>query len=257
MYDLKSDSGFANKRYKHAHIPHGMYEAVLKRPFDIVFSVLGLVLLSPILAAVGLLVRMRLGKPVIFVQERAGRINPADGREKIFKLYKFRTMTDKRDADGNLLPDEQRLTKFGRWLRSTSLDELPELFNILKGDMSIVGPRPLLKEYLPYYTRKERRRHLVRPGLTGSAQINGRNFLSWEDIFYYDVSYVAHITLWGDFLIILKTINKVIHKEDIEDASITEYDADGKPHITISGEDYTLHRRMDEERKKPDVGFVL
>lgn len=186
-----------------------IYEKCFKRLFDIVFSFLALVILSPVLLVVAILVRVKLGSPVIFKQERPGK------NEKIFKLYKFRTMTDKRDKNGKLLPDEKRLTKFGRRLRSTSLDELPELFNILKGDMSFVGPRPLAVQYLPYYTKKEHHRHDVRPGLTGLAQINGRNNLTWEEKFSYDLKYVDGITFIRDVGIILKTAGKVFKRSDV------------------------------------------
>lgn len=158
---------------------------------------------------IGILVRINLGSPIIFKQKRPGK------NEKIFTLYKFRTMTDKRDIDGNLLPDEYRLTKFGKFLRSTSLDELPELINIIKGDMAIVGPRPLLVEYLPYYTEEEKHRHDVRPGLTGLAQVNGRNALQWEERFSFDLQYKKNVSFKEDFKIILMTIKKVLKKENI------------------------------------------
>ena len=163
-----------------AHKPNGIYEKYFKRVFDIILSFVGLVILSPVLIVLFFLVKAKLGSPVIFSQERPGK------NEKIFKLYKFRTMTDEKDDSGKLLADEQRLTNFGKKLRSTSLDELPQLVNILKGDMSIVGPRPLLVEYLPYYTDIEKNRHAVRPGLTGLAQINGRNNITWEVKFSHD-----------------------------------------------------------------------
>lgn len=187
----------------------GFYEACMKRSLDFICALCGIVVLSPILLITALLVKMKLGSPVIFKQERPGL------NEKIFTLYKFRTMTDEKDENGNLMPDEVRLTKFGKWLRSTSLDELPELFNILKGDMSIVGPRPLLPEYIPYYTQEERKRHLVRPGLTGYAQVNGRNTLSWEKRFFLDVQYAKHITLKMDIKILHLTVKKVLQKENI------------------------------------------
>lgn len=190
------------------HTP-GIYEKYVKRPLDMVLSGGALLVLSPVLLVTAALVRTKLGSPVVFCQERPGK------DEKIFKLYKFRTMTDERDEDGNLLPDEVRLTKFGRLLRSTSLDELPELWNIFKGDMSIVGPRPLLVEYLPYYTDEERHRHDVRPGLTGLAQVNGRNNLTWEQKFDYDLQYVSSINFLLDVKIILMTAMKVVKRSDI------------------------------------------
>ena len=186
-----------------------MYRHFFKRFFDIVLSACALVVLSPVLLIVAILVRTKLGSPVIFCQERPGK----DG--KIFKLYKFRSMTDERNEDGELLPDEVRLTRFGQFLRSTSLDELPELWNILKGDMSIVGPRPLLVQYLPLYNEEQRHRHDVRPGLTGLAQVNGRNAISWEERFAYDVAYTREITLWLDLKIIMQTVGKVLHRSGI------------------------------------------
>ena len=185
------------------------YEVYAKRVLDIVLSGGALLVLWPVMAVVALLVRSKLGSPVIFCQERPGR------DEQIFKLYKFRSMSDARDENGELLSDEVRLTKFGRLLRSTSLDELPELWNIFRGDMSLVGPRPLLVEYLPYYTEEERHRHDVRPGLTGLAQVNGRNALSWEQKFAYDLAYVEDITLRKDLAIMFDTVKKVVSRADI------------------------------------------
>ena len=187
-----------------------MYRKYIKRLLDFILSLLALIILSPILLAIYILVRIKLGKPAIFKQKRPGK------DEKIFTLYKFRTMTDEKDEKGNLLPDEKRLTKFGNILRKTSLDELPELVNILKGDMSIIGPRPLAVVYLPYYNKQEKHRHDVRPGLTGLAQVNGRNTLIWEDRFKYDLEYVNNITFLNDCKIILKTIKKVFKEEGIE-----------------------------------------
>ena len=186
-----------------------MYAKHIKRPLDFTLSLISIILLSPLLLIVAILVRIKLGKPVIFKQQRPGK------NEKIFTLYKFRTMTDKKDENGNLLPDEQRLTKFGKALRSTSLDELPELWNILKGDMAIVGPRPLLVEYLPLYNEKQKHRHDVRPGLTGLAQISGRNAITWEEKFKEDIEYVNNITFIQDTKIILKTFIKVFKKDGI------------------------------------------
>lgn len=186
-----------------------MYEKYIKRLLDIVLSGISLIFLSPILLIVAILVRINLGRPVIFKQARPGK------DEEIFDMYKFRTMTDARDEQGILLPDENRLPKFGKTLRSTSLDELPELWNIFKGDMSIVGPRPLLIQYLPLYNDFQRQRHQVRPGLTGLAQVNGRNNLSWKEKFRCDVHYINNITFLNDLKIILKTIIYVFKQEDI------------------------------------------
>jgi lipopolysaccharide/colanic/teichoic acid biosynthesis glycosyltransferase len=191
------------------HKPYGSYEKYLKRPLDIVLSASALLVLSPVMAVTAWQVRKKLGSPVVFTQLRPGK------DEKIFKMYKFRTMTDERDADGNLLPDEVRLTPFGEKLRSSSLDELPELFNILKGDMSIVGPRPQLVRDMVFMTKEQRRRHKVAQGLTGLAQINGRNNISWEDKLNYDQKYVKHITFLGDLRILLCTVLNVLKKEDI------------------------------------------
>lgn len=187
----------------------GVYEKYIKRPQDMLCALLALIVLSPILFITAFLVRVKLGSPVIFKQERPGL------NGKIFTLYKFRTMTDERDSEGNLLPDEVRLTKFGKLLRSTSLDELPELLNILFGDIAVIGPRPLLVEYLPRYNAEQRRRHEVRPGLSGLAQVNGRNAISWEDKFKYDVQYVDHVTFLGDWKIIFQTILNVIKRDGI------------------------------------------
>ena len=187
-----------------------MYAKHIKRPLDFILSLIAIIILSPLLLIVAILVRIKLGKPVIFKQQRPGK------NEKIFTLYKFRTMTDKKDENGNLLPDEQRLTKFGKALRSTSLDELPELINILKGDMAIVGPRPQLIKDMLFMTKEQRRRHSVRQGLTGLAQISGRNNISWEEKINYDLKYIDRVTFYGDLKIILKTVEKVFKKEDIE-----------------------------------------
>lgn len=187
----------------------GFYERYSKRLLDFILSLLALVVLSPVLLITALLVRVKLGSPVIFKQARPGK------DENIFNLYKFRSMTDQRDESGNLLPDEQRLTSFGRKLRSTSLDELPELFNILRGDMSIVGPRPLLVKYLPLYNEEQKHRHDVRPGLTGWAQVHGRNLLSWEDKFRYDVWYTRNIRFLTDVRVVLLTVKCIFAREGI------------------------------------------
>lgn len=194
-----------------------MYRLFLKRLLDIVLSLLSIIVLSPVYVVVAILVRVKLGSPVIFTQERPGK------DEKIFKMYKFRTMTDERGEDGNLLPDVQRLTKFGRMLRNSSLDELPELFNILKGDMSIIGPRPLLVKYLPLYNEEQKRRHNVRPGLTGLAQAHGRNSSTWEERFKLDVKYVDNISFVLDVKIIFATIASVLKHEGIDSETTTEY----------------------------------
>lgn len=190
------------------HKPYGPYERFVKRPLDIFCSLLAIVVFWWLFVIVAILVRVKLGSPVLFTQDRPGK------DEKIFKLYKFRTMTDARDENGNLLPDDVRLTKFGKLLRSTSLDELPEVFNILKGDMSIIGPRPLLVRYLPLYNEEQKRRHEVRPGLSGYAQVNGRNTVSWEDRFRMDVYYVDHVTFLGDVKVILNTVMKAFVKRE-------------------------------------------
>lgn len=196
---------------------NGLYNKYIKRILDILISLTFIVLFSWLYLILVILVRIKLGSPVLFCQERPGY------NEKIFKLYKFRTMTDKRDEKGNLLPDSERLTKFGSMLRSTSLDELPEMFNILKGDMSLIGPRPLLVEYLPYYTEEERLRHSVRPGLTGLAQVSGRNYLAWDKRLAKDVEYVNHISFIMDLKIIIKTIMVVFKKEDVSvDTNVVE-----------------------------------
>lgn len=191
------------------HKPYGPYERYFKRPLDVILSGTALVVLSPVMGVTAVLVRKKLGSPVVFTQERPGK------DEKIFKMYKFRSMTDERDAEGNLLPDDVRLTKFGRAIRATSIDELLELWNIFKGDMSIVGPRPLLVEYLPYYTEEEHHRHDVRPGLTGLAQINGRNATTWEEKFKWDKQYVQRISFIGDLSVIVLTVKKVIKRSDV------------------------------------------
>lgn len=191
------------------HKPYGVYERFLKRPLDILCALLALIVFCWLYAIVALLVRVKLGSPVLFKQERPGK------NEKIFRLYKFRTMTDERDENGNPLPDEVRLTRFGKLLRKTSLDELPEALNILKGDMSVVGPRPLLVKYLPRYNEKQRHRHDVRPGLTGYAQVHGRNSVSWDEKFEMDVWYTENITFSLDVKIIFATIRSVFTHEGI------------------------------------------
>lgn len=196
-----------------------VYKKYFKRILDILLSGTAIILLAPVYLIIALLVHQKLGSPVIFTQDRPGKIDSETGKEKIFKLYKFRSMTNETDANGVLLPKEQRLTHFGKKLRSTSLDELPELLNILRGDMSIVGPRPLLVKYLPLYNEHQRRRHLVRPGLTGYAQANGRNLISWEDKFNMDVEYVERVSFKLDVSIIVKTILTVLKREGIGNGS--------------------------------------
>lgn len=188
----------------------GIYEKFFKRPLDFSSALITLVLLSPILLIISFLVRVILGSPILFKQERPGL------NEKIFQLYKFRTMTNKKDKNGILLPDCERLTKLGKFLRSSSLDELPSLVNIIKGDLSIVGPRPLLVEYLELYNNEQKKRHLVKPGLTGLAQVNGRNAITWEEKFKLDLEYISKINFIQDIKIILKTILKVLNRSDIQ-----------------------------------------
>lgn len=209
-----------------------MYAKYIKRILDLILSLMALIVLMPLMIIIGILVRINLGSPIIFKQKRPGK------NEKIFTLYKFRTMTDKRDIDGNLLPDEYRLTKFGKFLRSTSLDELPELINIIKGDMAIVGPRPLLVEYLPYYTEEEKHRHDVRPGLTGLAQVNGRNAISWEEKLKYDTEYIKKISFYSDLKIIFKTIKKTIKREDI-----------------LMGNEFVVGKFIDQIKNKKERAF--
>ncbi|MCC2125358.1 sugar transferase [Hominiventricola filiformis] len=200
------------------------YRKYGKRVFDLCLTVPAFVVLSPVMLVTAGLVAVKLGRPVLFTQERPGY------KEKIFRMYKFRTMTDARNANGELLSDEERLTPFGEKLRSTSLDELPELLNILKGDMSLVGPRPLLVQYLPLYNKRQHKRHSVLPGITGLAQINGRNSISWEEKFEYDVQYAKHVTFLGDLKILFETVFKVLKREGINsENSATMEDFTGTP----------------------------
>ena len=205
-----------------------MYRKYIKRWMDFILSLIAILCLSPVLLVTAILVRVKLGSPVLFRQKRPGK------DEKIFELYKFRTMTDEKDAEGNLLPDEKRLTAFGKKLRSTSIDELPELFNILKGDMSIVGPRPLLVEYLERYDERQRHRHDVRPGLSGLAQINGRNAIDWETRFEYDLRYIEQISFFGDWKIIFQTVGSALKRENITSetsATMEEFTEIGRAHV--------------------------
>lgn len=213
------------------HKTYGSYERFFKRPLDCFFALCALIVLSPVIGVIALLVRIKLGSPVLFKQRRAGL------NEKEFSILKFRTMTDKKDKKGNLLPDEDRLTTFGKKLRTTSFDELPSLVNILKGDMSIIGPRALPVKYIPYYTKEERHRHDVRPGLSGLAQVNGRNYVSWEDKFKMDLEYVSHISFVTDVKLIAKTIYVVLKHENVETGSFIEKDG-------------IVYRPLDVERRK-------
>ena len=207
VFDSQKDNSISITAGHHQNF----YEKHIKRPQDFLCAALALAVLSPIMGLTALFVKIFLGSPVLFTQDRPG----LNGR--LFKLYKFRTMTDAKDETGNYLPDEERLTTFGKWLRSTSLDELPELINIFKGDMSVVGPRPLLVRYLPRYNEHQTRRHEVRPGLTGMAQAYGRNNLSWEEKFNLDVQYVEHVSFAGDWKIIIDTIKTVLKREGISE----------------------------------------
>ena len=207
------------EKEKTVHKPYGPYERYIKRPLDVICSLAALIILSPVMLVTAVLVRVKLGSPVIFVQERPGK------NEKIFKLHKFRSMSDVREENGDLLPDEVRLGKFGRILRATSLDELPELWDIFRGKMSIVGPRPLLVKYLPLYNDEQRRRHDVRPGLTGWAQVHGRNLVTWEERFSYDVDYVDHISFAIDVKIIFMTVRCVLAHEGIGSESSATMEA--------------------------------
>lgn len=199
------------------HQPYGPYERFIKRPLDCFLATLAFIVLSPIMLITAILVRINLGSPVLFKQERPGRIDPKTGKERIFKLHKFRTMTDEKDENGKLLPDKDRLTPFGIFLRSTSIDELPELINIIKGDMAIVGPRPLLVKYLDRYTPEQRRRHEVRPGLTGLAMATVRNSAGWEKKFELDIAYVDQVSFLMDSKIILWTIGTVLKRKGINE----------------------------------------
>lgn len=221
----------------------------IKRLLDFVLAMLALIILSPLLGAIALLVRFKLGSPVIFRQPRPGKA------EKIFTLYKFRTMTEDRDENGQLLSDEERLTKFGRALRATSLDELPELINILKGDMSFVGPRPLLVRDMVFMTADQRRRHAVRPGLTGLAQVNGRNIITWEDKLDYDLEYVGHMTLWQDMKIFFKTFVVVLRRDGISQDGMQTAEDLGD-YLLHSGriDDSFYEEKQNESRELVNIG---
>lgn len=213
------------------HKPYGPYERFVKRPLDFTLALIALAVLSPLLLILTITGAVAMKGNPFFVQKRPGKIDKKTGQEKIFPLVKFRTMSNAKDKNGKLLPDEKRLNKYGRILRSTSLDELPELINIIAGHLAIVGPRPLLQEYLPYYTEEERHRHDVRPGLTGLAQISGRNTITWEKKFAFDIDYVADISFLNDAAIIIETVNKVIKREDI-----------------LVGEQFTVAKLLDERK---------
>lgn len=211
-------------------VKRGPYALFFKRLIDISASLIVLILFCWLYAIIAVLVRIKLGSPILFKQDRPGKIDPKTGKEKIFRLYKFRTMTDARDENGELLPDDVRLTPFGSWLRRTSMDEIPELFNILKGDMALIGPRPLLVRYLERYNEEQHHRHDVRPGLTGYAQAHGRNNVSWEDKFAMDVWYTKNVTFINDVKIILDTIKTVLKHEGISsETSVTMEEFMGTP----------------------------
>lgn len=219
-----------------------MYRNCMKRIFDFILSLLAIIVLSPIILVLILLGFIQMKGNPFFTQNRPGR------KEKIFKLIKFRTMSNAKDKRGNLLPDEKRINTYGRILRSTSLDELPELFNILKGEMSIVGPRPLLVSYLPYYTEEEKHRHDVRPGLTGLAQVKGRSFLTWEELFAFDLEYVGNCSFALDVSIVWQTMKKVITRGEIADVQTITVDEDGNTWVIDNGEKKRLHKPLNEER---------
>lgn len=230
------------KGWVEGHIPKGFYERHIKRPLDFALALFATILFWPLLLIIGIAVRMNLGSPVVFTQERPGL-----GGE-IFKIKKFRTMTDDRDADGNLLPDGKRLTKFGKFLRASSVDEGLELLNILKGDISIVGPRPLLTRYLPYYSSEEMHRHDVRPGLTGLSQVHGRNYTPWQDRFGYDLSYVNNITFIGDIKILLNTVKVVLLHIGVVDRTQIQVDENGDTFIAVNGVKHKYPKPLDVER---------
>ena len=204
----------------------GVYEKYIKRPLDVILASVTLIVVSPVLGIIAIMVKIQLGSPVIFKQPRPGIVDPRTGKEKIFYLYKFRSMTNKKDSKGELLPDSERLTKFGKILRSTSLDELPELINIIKGDMSIIGPRPQLVRDMVFMTKEQRKRHRVRPGLSGLSQVRGRNTISWESKLNTDLEYIDKITFWSDLKIVFQTLIKIFTCEGITEqgmATATDY----------------------------------
>ena len=219
---------FTNSK-KSIHKPKGIYEAYFKRVIDFISGILVLVVLCPLYLVLAIMVRIKLGSPILFTQDRPGK------DEKIFKLYKFRTMTDERDEKGELLPDDKRLTSFGSWLRRTSMDEIPEAFNIIKGDMSLIGPRPLLVRYIDRYNEEQHHRHDIRPGLTGYAQAHGRNTLSWEDKFAMDVWYTNHVTFIEDMKIVWYTVMTVVKRDGISsETSATMEEFYGTPEDVVT-----------------------
>ena len=220
-----------------------MYKLLLKRIMDIMLSGIAIIILLPIFLVLIIIGSFMMRGNPFFSQERPGL------NEKIFKLIKFRTMSNQKDKEGKLLPDELRINRYGKFLRSTSLDELPELFNIFKGDMSIIGPRPLLVSYLKYYTEEEHHRHDVRPGLTGLAQVNGRSFITWEEIFEYDLQYVRKISFKEDLKILIMTVQKVLQRKDIADASTYEKDEQGDLYVVVNGKKMKVHKALNVERK--------
>lgn len=224
-----------------------MYARYIKRWLDVLLSTCAIIILFPLLFILTIVGTIEMKGNPFFCQKRPGL------HGEIFKLIKFRSMSQAKDRNGELLPDEKRLTKYGKLLRSTSLDELPELFNICKGDMSVIGPRPLMPAYLPYYTEEERHRHDVRPGLTGLAQVNGRSFISWEEIFHYDTEYARHVTFWGDCRIFFKTVSRVLERKDIADPTESYVDSDGKKHFIVDGKDVVLHQPLNIEREHKNV----
>ncbi len=225
-----------------------MYAKFFKRFFDVFLSLMAIVVLSPILLILIIVGAIAMRGNPFFVQPRPGKISKKTGKEKIFKLIKFRTMDNRKDKEGNLLPDDVRLNKYGRILRSTSLDELPELFNIFVGDMSIVGPRPLLVEYLPYYTEAERKRHTVRPGLTGLAQIEGRNYQPWNERFKYDLYYTQNCSFLLDLKIIFKSVYVVVARKNVADRASIYTDENGERYVLKNGTKYPYPKPLNEER---------
>lgn len=243
---IKNNNEKTGERSKHVSLcmetNQGVYVKYLKRIFDFVFAFISLIILSPLLLGLAIAGSIIMRGNPFFIQKRPGKA------EKNFNLIKFRTMSNKKDKNGEFLPDELRLTGYGKFLRKTSLDELPELVNIIAGDCSIVGPRPLIPEYIPYYTEVEHHRHDVRPGLTGLAQVNGRSFISWEEIFAYDLQYIKNITFTTDIKIILETVRKVLGRKNVADVSLARKDKEGQLHYDENGRDIVLHQPLNIER---------